>query len=84
LRIARLGGCFDRWCSPDAAEAMDLVSRALGITTSVELPEVERARSAVPVGERSIRRLLPSLGVALVAVDGAELRNVNTPADLAD
>lgn len=35
-------------------------------------------------GERSIRRVLPLLDVALVPVAAAELRNVNTPADLVD
>jgi AtzE family amidohydrolase len=46
LRIARLGGYFDRYLSEDAADAVERVSRALKIARSVELPEVERARSA--------------------------------------
>ncbi len=46
LRIARLGGYFDKHMSEDAAEAVTLVSRALNITRVAELPEVERARSS--------------------------------------
>ncbi len=46
LRMARLGGYFDDCMSDDASEAVALVSRALKLAQTVELPEVERARSA--------------------------------------
>jgi AtzE family amidohydrolase len=46
LRIARAGGYFTRGASGDAFAAVDQVCHALDVTRSVELPEVERARTA--------------------------------------
>jgi AtzE family amidohydrolase len=46
LRIATLGGYFDRVANDQARAARDAVARALGASRSVELPEVERARAA--------------------------------------
>jgi AtzE family amidohydrolase len=49
LRVARLGGWFERYCSDDARAAVDAAARALGAQGAVELPEVERARAAAMV-----------------------------------
>ncbi|MCW5626934.1 MAG: AtzE family amidohydrolase, partial [Burkholderiales bacterium] len=46
LRIARLGGYFDTFASPQARAAAEAVAAALGATAAIELPEVERARAA--------------------------------------
>ncbi len=46
LRIARAGGYFTRGGHADCFAAVDLVAHALGATRGVELPEVQRARSA--------------------------------------
>ncbi len=46
LRVAVLGGYFERVANDQARAARDTVARALGATRSVELPEVERARAA--------------------------------------
>jgi aspartyl-tRNA(Asn)/glutamyl-tRNA(Gln) amidotransferase subunit A len=46
LRIARLGGYFERGGEAEAFEAVDRVAKALGATRRVELPETERARAA--------------------------------------
>lgn len=44
----------------------------------------DRLNEAFSAGERSIRRAVRSLSIALVPVRGTALRNVNVPADLAD
>jgi aspartyl-tRNA(Asn)/glutamyl-tRNA(Gln) amidotransferase subunit A len=49
LRIAVAGGYFRRGASPEALEAVATVAKALGATREIELPEVERARSAAYV-----------------------------------
>jgi AtzE family amidohydrolase len=46
LRVARLGGYFERGADPAALEAVDRVAKALGATRRVELPETDRARAA--------------------------------------
>ncbi|MDR3375106.1 MAG: AtzE family amidohydrolase [Ancalomicrobiaceae bacterium] len=46
LRIARLGGYFARFGHAEANAALDVVSRALDISSEIELPEVARARAA--------------------------------------
>jgi aspartyl-tRNA(Asn)/glutamyl-tRNA(Gln) amidotransferase subunit A len=46
LRIARLGGYFERQGEPEAFDAVERVCRALDVTRRVEMPEVERARAA--------------------------------------
>jgi 1-carboxybiuret hydrolase len=46
LRIARLGGYFDHWASPEARAAAMRAAEALGGHRTIELPEVERARAA--------------------------------------
>lgn len=46
LRIAVAGGYFQKNLMPEAMEAVAIVTRALGVTTTVELPEVARARAA--------------------------------------
>lgn len=46
LRVGRLGGYFARGLSSQAAEAVDIVAKALSADRVVELPEAERARSA--------------------------------------
>ena len=46
LRIATLGGYFDEHAGADARAAVAKVAAALGVTRSVELPEVARARAA--------------------------------------
>lgn len=46
LRIARLGGWFARNGHAEAFAATDAISHALDITTTIELPEVQRARAA--------------------------------------
>lgn len=46
LRLARAGGYFIEHAGPDARAAVDLVTRALGVTRDVELPEAARARAA--------------------------------------
>jgi aspartyl-tRNA(Asn)/glutamyl-tRNA(Gln) amidotransferase subunit A len=49
LRIARAGGYFETNLFPEAREAVDRVTKALGITRTVELPEAARARAAAYV-----------------------------------
>ena len=49
LRIAVAGGYFRKGASPEALEAVATVAKALGATREIELPEVERARSAAYV-----------------------------------
>lgn len=46
LRIARLGGHFDRGMEPIVRAGLMQVSNALGIHSVVELPETHRARAA--------------------------------------
>ncbi|OYU92387.1 MAG: Asp-tRNA(Asn)/Glu-tRNA(Gln) amidotransferase GatCAB subunit A [Bradyrhizobiaceae bacterium PARB1] len=46
LRIAAAGGYFQKNLMPEAMEAVATVTKALGVTTTVELPEVARARAA--------------------------------------
>jgi Asp-tRNA(Asn)/Glu-tRNA(Gln) amidotransferase A subunit family amidase len=46
LRIAIVGGHFERYASAEALDAAERVARALGATRRVELPEVARARAA--------------------------------------
>lgn len=46
LRAAVLGGYFARGLSTQARAAIDAVARGLGTSRTIELPEVERARSA--------------------------------------
>ena len=46
LRLARLGGHFDRGMEPGVRTAVDDVAQALGITAQVEFPETHRARAA--------------------------------------
>jgi AtzE family amidohydrolase len=47
LRIALAGGAhYEKYLQPEAREALDAVAKALGVKTSVEIPEAARARSA--------------------------------------
>lgn len=46
LRVGILGGYFAESAAPEVLEAVDEVAEALGATEEIELPEVERARSA--------------------------------------
>ena len=46
LRIAIAGGYFQKNVFPEAIEAVARVAKALGVTQTVELPEVARARAA--------------------------------------
>ncbi|MGM4915633.1 AtzE family amidohydrolase [Tardiphaga sp. 813_E8_N1_3] len=49
LRIAAAGGYFRKNLFPEAQEAVARVTKALGVTRDIELPEVARARSAAYV-----------------------------------
>ncbi|MDF3809618.1 AtzE family amidohydrolase [Rhodopseudomonas sp. BAL398] len=49
LRIARAGGYFEANLFDEAREAVSRVCQALGVTRTVELPEVARARAAAYV-----------------------------------
>ena len=46
VRVARLGGYFDRWAGEQARATVRLAAVALGARAVVELPEVDRARAA--------------------------------------
>ncbi|MBX9824140.1 MAG: AtzE family amidohydrolase [Xanthobacteraceae bacterium] len=46
LRIAIAGGYFRKGISPEAAETMTIVAKALGVTHEIDIPEAGRARSA--------------------------------------
>src|SRR5262249_17515631 len=46
IRIAVAGGYFRECLDADAAEAMEIVKKALGITHEIEFPEPRRARAA--------------------------------------
>jgi 1-carboxybiuret hydrolase len=46
LRIAVAGGYFRKGASSETQEAMNIVTKALGIVREIEIPEAERARSA--------------------------------------
>jgi aspartyl-tRNA(Asn)/glutamyl-tRNA(Gln) amidotransferase subunit A len=46
LRIAVAGGYFRRGAFPEALEAVDQITKALGVTREIELPEAQRARAA--------------------------------------
>lgn len=46
LKIAVAGGYFTEGLHPEAIEAMAIVTRALGVTETVELPDVAAARAA--------------------------------------
>ena len=46
LRVARLGGYFERYASQQASAAVDSAAAALDCTDTVELTDVERARAA--------------------------------------
>jgi aspartyl-tRNA(Asn)/glutamyl-tRNA(Gln) amidotransferase subunit A len=46
LRIATAGGYFQTNLTPEAKEAVAAVTKALGATATVELPETDRARAA--------------------------------------
>jgi AtzE family amidohydrolase len=49
LRIARLGGWFDRYADDDARAAVESAGAALAASRTIELPEVARARAAAMV-----------------------------------
>ena len=49
VRIARLGGWFERYADAEARAAVDAAATVLGASRTVELPEVERARAAAMV-----------------------------------
>ena len=49
LRIAIAGGYFQRNVFPEAVEAVARVTKALGVTHTVEIPEAARARAAAYV-----------------------------------
>jgi len=49
LRIATAGGYFRKGNFPEAVEAVERVSKALGATREVEIPEAGRARAAAYV-----------------------------------
>jgi AtzE family amidohydrolase len=49
LRIAVAGGYFRKGASAETREAMELVAKALEVRREIEIPEVERARSAAYV-----------------------------------
>ncbi len=49
LRVAVLGGYFERGAGAQALAARDACARALGVTRVVELPEAARARAAAYV-----------------------------------
>jgi 1-carboxybiuret hydrolase len=49
LRIALAGGWFRQNLFPEAREAVERVSSALGVTREIEIPQAERARSAAYV-----------------------------------
>jgi AtzE family amidohydrolase len=63
LRIARLGGYFEKGAEPEALEAVDRVAAALGATRRVELQEAARARAAgfVITASESANLRLPDL-----------------------
>jgi molybdenum cofactor guanylyltransferase len=70
-----------------AAALLDLAAACRGdaaVPQTGPLPGAYRksALSALESGERSIRRALASLDVAVIALDPALLANVNTPGDL--
>jgi 1-carboxybiuret hydrolase len=46
LRVAVLGGHFERWATPEALAAVGRVAQALGAADSVELPLAEVGRAA--------------------------------------
>jgi AtzE family amidohydrolase len=46
LRIVVAGGYFRKGAAREAHDALDLVARALGASTEIEIPEVHRARAA--------------------------------------
>jgi 1-carboxybiuret hydrolase len=46
LRIATLGGYFEKSGEPAAFAAVEHVAKALGVSERIELPEVDRARAA--------------------------------------
>jgi 1-carboxybiuret hydrolase len=46
LRLAVLGGYFEKGGAPEVHAAVHTVAKALGVTRRVELPEVARARAA--------------------------------------
>ncbi|MCF5983615.1 AtzE family amidohydrolase, partial [Xanthomonas perforans] len=46
LRIARLGGWFQRNLDPDLDAGLEALLTACNSTTTIELPEAERARAA--------------------------------------
>ena len=49
LRIALAGGYFQKNLFPEASEAVARVSKALGVTRTVEIPEAAQARAAAYV-----------------------------------
>lgn len=49
LRIAVAGGYFRKGVSPEAREAVERATKALGVRREIEIPEAERARSAAYV-----------------------------------
>ena len=70
-----------------AAALLELAAACVGdaaIPQTGPLPGAYRKRAmpALEAGERSIRRALEPLDVAVVTLDRALLANVNTPADL--
>lgn len=72
-RVARLGGWFARHVSPDLAAAIERVAEHLGGLDTVELPDVDRARSAaylMTAGEGGTRHL-PELRRRALAFDPA-------------
>jgi len=49
LRIGRASGYFEKNIFPEAAQAVDRIAKALGVTRTVEIPEAARARAAAYV-----------------------------------
>jgi molybdopterin-guanine dinucleotide biosynthesis protein A len=84
LLAATVSELVDRWRSGRADVVVARTDRVQPLCAVWDRAATASVSAAFAAGERSIRRLLPGLRVDEVAVEEVELRNVNTPADLAD
>jgi molybdopterin-guanine dinucleotide biosynthesis protein A len=72
------------WMTADALRALAAACRDVAVPQTGPLPGAYRKRAlpALTSGELSIRRAIAGLDVAVVELDQAVLRNVNTPGDV--
>jgi molybdopterin-guanine dinucleotide biosynthesis protein A len=84
LDASTVSTLLDRAARGDADLVVATTDRVQSLVAVWSVGALGVVRREFAAGERSIRRVVPLLDVALVPVDPDAVRNVNTPADLPD